>query len=84
MKLFRLRLAAWCLVACAAACAQVARAHEFKMDAVINAFVKIEPGEAQLVVRAPLFPFRSVKVPVYDVVIAPDKSAPAPERATAA
>ena len=30
----------------AAVCAQIVHAHEFKLDAVINAFVKIEPGEA--------------------------------------
>jgi hypothetical protein len=34
-------------------CSSTARAHEFKLDAVINAFVTIEPGEAQFVVRAP-------------------------------
>ena len=58
MKLRGLRLAAWSLLACAAACAQIVRAHEFKLDAVINAFVKIEPGEAQLVIRAPLYLFK--------------------------
>jgi len=42
MKLRGLRLAALSLFACAAVCAQVVRAHEFKLDAVINAFVKIE------------------------------------------
>jgi hypothetical protein len=57
MTSFRSRLGAWCLLACGVACAQVANAHEFKLDAVINAFVKIEPGEAQLVIRAPLFLF---------------------------
>ena len=40
-----------------------ARAHEFKLDAVINAFVTAEPGEAHLVVRAPLYLFKSAKVP---------------------
>jgi hypothetical protein len=79
-----LRLATWCLLACAAACAHIARAHEFKLDAVINAFVKIEPGEAQLVVRAPLYLFKSAKFPVNNVEIDVDKSAPAIERALAA
>jgi HupE/UreJ protein len=83
MKFFRLRFAAWCLLACAAACAQVAAAHEFKLDAVINAFVKIEPGEAQLVVRAPLYLFKSVKFPVNNAQIDVDGSAPALERAIA-
>ena len=36
-------------------------AHEFKLDAVLNAFVKSEPGEAQLVIRAPLYLFKSVE-----------------------
>ena len=84
MKLPRLSLAASCLLVCAALCAQIARAHEFKLDAVINAFVKIEPGEAQLVVRAPLYLFKSAKFPVDNVTIDLDKSAPALERAIAA
>ena len=84
MKVPRLRLAAWCLLVCVAACAQIARAHEFKLDAVINAFVKIEPGEAQLAVRAPLYLFKSVKFPVNTVEIDVDKSTPALERAIAA
>ena len=78
------RLLAWWLLVCAASCAQIARAHEFKLDAVINAFVKIEPGEAQLVVRAPLYLFKSVKFPVNNIEIDVDKSAPAIERALAA
>ena len=32
----------------AAACAFLAQAHEFKLDAVMNVFVKIEPGRAEL------------------------------------
>ena len=43
MKLRGLRLAAWSLLAFAAACAQMARAHEFKLDAVLNA-VKTSAG----------------------------------------
>jgi HupE / UreJ protein len=78
------RLWAGGLLACAAAFAQVALAHEFKLDAVINAFVKIEPGEAQLVVRAPLYLFKSVRFPVSNIEIDVDKSAPALERALAA
>jgi len=79
-----LRLAAWGVLACAAACAQIACAHEFKLDAVINAFVKIEPGEAQLVVRAPLYLFKSVRFPVSNIEIDVDRSGPALERALAA
>ena len=65
-------------------CAQFAHAHEFKLDAVINAFVKIEPGEALLVVRAPLYLFKSARFPVNNVEIDVDKSAPAIERSLAA
>jgi hypothetical protein len=84
MNLRGLRLVAWSLIACITLCAQIARAHEFKLDAVINAFVKIEPGEAQLVIRAPLYLFKSAKFPVNNVEIDVDKSAPAVERALAA
>ncbi len=69
MNLRVLRVAAWSLLAIAAACAQIVRAHEFKLDAVINAFVKIEPGEAQLVIRAPLYLFKSAKFPVNNIEI---------------
>ena len=85
MKLRSLRIAAWSLLAFAAACAQMARAHEFKLDAVLNAFVKIEPGEAQLVVRGPLYLFRSAKFPISNnILIDVDKSGPAIERSLAA
>jgi hypothetical protein len=76
-------LAGW-LLACVASWAQIAHAHEFKLDAVINAFVKIEPREAQLVVRAPLYLFKSVRFPVNNIEIDLDKSASALERALAA
>jgi len=84
MRLRRLRFAAWCLLALAATWAQIARGHEFKLDALINTFVKIDPGEAQLVVRVPLYLFKSAKFPVNNVEIDVDKSAPAIERALAA
>ena len=79
-----LRLAAWGFLICVVLVAPVARAHEFKMDAVINAFVRIEPGEAQLVVRAPLYLFRSARFPINNVEIDVGKSAPAIGRALAA
>ena len=77
------RFMAWGLLAWAV-CAQIALAHEFKLDAVINAFVKVEPGEAQLVVRAPLYLFKQVRFPVDGIKIDVDNSAPAVERALAA
>ncbi len=84
MRLRGLRIAVWSLFAYAAACAQIVSAHEFKLDAVVNAFVKIEPGKAQLVIRAPLFLFKQVKFPVTGAEIDVDKSAPAIERALSA
>ena len=84
MRLCGSRPLAWWVLVCAAACIHIAHAHEFKLDAVINAFVKIEPGEAQFVVRAPLYLFKSVRFPVNNIEIDVDKSAPALERALAA
>ncbi|HXZ55259.1 MAG TPA: hypothetical protein VEH03_07370, partial [Burkholderiales bacterium] len=51
---------------------------------MINAFIKIEPDNAQLVVRVPLYLFKSAKFPVNNIEIDVDKSAPAIERALAA
>jgi len=67
-----------------AACGLTARAHEFKLDAVINAFVTVEPGEAHVVVRAPLYLFKSVRFPVKNAEIDIPQSGPAIERAFAA
>jgi hypothetical protein len=41
-----------------------ASAHEFTMESLMNAFVKIEPSEVHLVVRVPLHVLKSVKFPV--------------------
>jgi hypothetical protein len=79
-----LHLAACGVLAFAALFTQFARAHEFKLDAVINAFVKVEPGEAQLVVRVPLYLFKSARFPVNNIEIDVDNAAPAIERALAA
>jgi hypothetical protein len=73
-----------CVLAAGALLAQAAQAHEFKLDAVINAFVRIEPTQAELVVRVPLYLFKSAKFPVNNVEIDVDKSAPAVQRALAA
>lgn len=66
------------------AASEPARAHEFKLDAVMNAFVRIEPGEAHLVIRAPLFLFKSVKFPVKGIEVDGEHAGPALERAVAA
>ena len=74
-----------CMLALLALCAGgAARAHEFKLDAVINAFVQIQPGEARLVVRAPLYLFKQVRFPVANAQIDLDQSGPALERALVA
>jgi len=84
MNLRTLRLATWGLLAVIVLGARGVHAHEFKLDAVINAFVRIEPAEAQLVIRAPLYLFKSARFPVNNVEIDVDKSGPAIERALAA
>lgn len=58
-------------------------AHEFKLDAVMNAFVRIEPTQAHLLIRAPLYLFKSVRFPVKGAEIDVDRSGPAVERAVA-
>jgi len=72
------------LLAALAACAPWAQAHEFKLDAVVNTFVKTEPGQVELIVRAPLYLFKSVRFPVAGVEIDVDNSASAVERALGA
>jgi hypothetical protein len=81
--LFLRLLARWLLVA-AAAWAPLVHAHEFKLDAVMNAFVKIEPGRAVLVVRAPLYLLKSAKFPVAGVEVDVEQSPPALQRSLAA
>jgi hypothetical protein len=71
------------VAACFALLAATARAHEYKLDAVMNAFVKIEADEAHLVIRAPLYLFKSAKFPVKNAEIDLANSAPAIERALA-
>jgi hypothetical protein len=61
--------------------AQTASAHEFKLDAVISTFVTVEPGEAHMVVRAPLYLFKSVRFPIRNAEIDIPQSGPALERA---
>jgi len=74
MKVRGLRLAAWSVLAFAAACAQIVRAHDSKLDSVINAFVKIEPGQPAHRPRAAVS-VQSVKFPVTGVEIDVDNSA---------
>src|SRR5262249_45699953 len=66
---------------CVVFAALPARAHEFKLDAVINAFVNIDRNEAHLVVRAPLYVFKAAKFPQKGAEVDVDNAAPAIERA---
>ena len=59
----RTHLAVLLVAALLAVCGSPARAHEFKLDAIINAFVTMEPDEAHLVVRVPIYLFKSAKFP---------------------
>lgn len=79
-----LRIAIVLVAAWAAVCASVVRAHEFKLDALMNAFVKIDGDEAYLVIRAPLYLFKSVRFPVRNVEIDVPNSVAALDRAAAA
>ena len=84
MRLWGWRFWACWLVLSGLCSAGAVRAHEFKLDAVINAFVWIQPGEARLVVRAPLYLFKQARFPVANAQIDLDHAAPALERALAA
>lgn len=77
-------LASAFVAGCVALCGSTARAHEFKLDALMSAFVKIEPNEAHLAIRVPLYLFKSVKFPVKGPEIDVANSAPAIERALVA
>jgi hypothetical protein len=61
-----------------------APAHEFTLEAVVNAFVEVDPGEVHLVVRAPLYLFKHVRFPSTNSEIDIGKSGPAMQRALAA
>lgn len=75
-----LSVVAWCV----AVCGPPVHAHEFKLDTVISTFVTVEPGEAHLVLRAPLYLFQSVKFPVKNIEVDVPQSGAAMQRALAA
>jgi hypothetical protein len=66
-----------------ALCASIT-AHEFTLDAVMNAFLRVDANEARLVIRAPLFLFKNIKFPVKGAEIDAGNAAPAMQRALAA
>lgn len=84
MKAGLSRLCVLAMLLLAASWPPLVHAHEFKLDLVINAFVKIEPGNAQLVVRAPLYLFKSVRFPVTGAEIDVDRAGPAVDQALVA
>ena len=49
---------------CAALGPTIASAHDFPLDRVMNAFIKIEPREADLVIRIPLDLLNGVPIPL--------------------
>jgi hypothetical protein len=61
-----------------------APAHEFTLDAVLNAFVKVEHNELHLVVRAPLYLFKAAKFPSSGSEIELARAEPALQRGLAA
>jgi hypothetical protein len=75
---------ACCITLLAMLCASSAWSHEFKLDAVMNAFVKVGPTQADLVIRAPLYLFKSVKFPVKGPEIDVPASSAATQRAVSA
>lgn len=58
-----------------------ARPHEFTLESLVNAFVEIEPGQAHLVVRAPLHVLREARFPVHGREIALAEAGPALQQA---
>jgi len=63
--------------------ASSAAAHEFKLEALMNSFVKIEANEAHLLIRVPLYLFKSVRFRVNGAEIDVAQSGDAIERALA-
>jgi hypothetical protein len=83
MKHLRAAPIAGVVLALLVLCASLARAHEFKLDAVVNSFVRIEAKEAHLVIRAPLYLFKAARFPVRGGQVDIEQSAGALQRALA-
>src|SRR5438445_8155802 len=63
---------------------RTASAHEFKLESLMNAFVKIESREAHLVIRLPLHVTQTVRFPVRGAEIDLANAGPALQRALGA
>lgn len=79
-----LSLVALVSLGCALLAPGPAHAHEFALESVINAFVKIDPHQAQLVVRIPLHILKPVNVPAVGREVDLVNAGPAIQRALAA
>ena len=84
MKQRRRGVFSFAIAICVAILGACAHAHEFKLDMVINAFVTVQAGEAHLVVRAPLYLFKSAKFPIRSTEIDIPQSNEAMRRALGA
>src|SRR5712664_1064803 len=63
------------------AAVRTASAHEFKLESLMNAFVKIEPNELHLVIRLPLHITKTIRFPTKGAEIDLANAGPAIERA---
>src|SRR5438309_640602 len=59
---------------------RTADAHEFKLESLMNAFVKVEPQELHLVIRLPLHITRTIRLPVKGAEIDLANAGPAIQR----
>jgi hypothetical protein len=84
MNSLQARFIAMLAIGCALLAAAPARAHEFSLESVMNAFVAVEPREAHLVVRLPLHLLKTVQVPTTGRELDLANADPAIDRALAA
>ena len=62
---------------------EAARSHEFALESLINAFVKVEPRELHLLVRVPLHVITGARFPLRGREIDVANAEPATQRALA-
>ena len=77
-------IAALLLALALALVASTPKAHEFTLEAVLNTFVKVEPAQVQVLVRAPLYLFKDVRFPIKNAEVDVENSDAAMQRALAA
>ncbi|HTP51849.1 MAG TPA: HupE/UreJ family protein [Anaeromyxobacteraceae bacterium] len=81
--MLRIPLRSLALVLLCAASPRSARGHEFTMDALMNAFVRVDEREVHLVVRVPIFALRHAGFPLAGREVDVAGSGPAIQRALA-